>query len=449
MGPITLFDKSFLQGISVDEAVWFDTFFTAVVCPVFYVETLADLAKEPSKRGPAEVIVKDIANKFPEMHGSPCSSHIHMAIGNLLGHPVPMDGRIPRVGGRPVKKGTVFEQTAEEEAFRRWQQGRFDDVEKIAATYWRKQLAELDLETMAKEFRTLGIDGKSCKSLEEAKEMAHALVTGSNNPFAQLHLAVTFLQIPQHFHQRIVQTWQQRGRRPLSNFAPYAAYVLSIEIFFQVALAAKKIATERPSNRTDIAYLFYLPFSSIFVSGDHLHRKASPLFMRSDQQFIWGHDLKPSLKAINDHFLTLTEAEKEKGIMRFADAPPPGNLVAEIWDARMHQGYREEPRVKMDPEEEKQLVEKLKAFREQPTIELDEGDVINENEMTSVARSVRRKRGSWYQVPKDMPDCNSSRKMRPISGGVRRRIINARREIEFARIPRSKNSGIVRLFLSY
>ena len=66
MGPIALFDKSFLQGISVDEAVWFDRLFLAVVCPVFYVETLADLAKEPSKRGPAEVVVKDIANKFPD-----------------------------------------------------------------------------------------------------------------------------------------------------------------------------------------------------------------------------------------------------------------------------------------------------------------------------------------------------------------------------------------------
>jgi hypothetical protein len=115
-----------------------------------------------------------------------------MAIANLLGYPVPMDGRIPRVGGRPVKKGTVFEQTAEEEAFHRWRQNRFDDVEKIAAAFWRKQLSELDLETMAKEFRALGIDGKSCRSLEEAKEMAQALVTGKVRTFrAQIegHLA--------------------------------------------------------------------------------------------------------------------------------------------------------------------------------------------------------------------------------------------------------------------
>lgn len=256
---------------------------------------------------------------------------------------------------------------------------------------------------MAKEFRSLGIDGKSCKSLEEAKEMARALVTGSNNPMAQLHLAVTFLQIPSQYHQPIIQTWQQRGRRSLSEFAPYAAYVLSIEICFQVALAANKIATERPSNRTDIAHLFHLPFSSIFVSSDNLHRKTARLFMRPDQQFVWGHDLKPALKAINGHFMTLPEAEKERGLMSFADNPPPGNLVAEIWDARMRRGYRDEPSVKMDQEEEKKLVEKLTAFRKQPTIQSNEGDAV-EDEMISVAWSVRRKRGSWYQVPKDLPD---------------------------------------------
>jgi hypothetical protein len=120
--------------------------------------------------------------------------------------------------------------------------------------------------------------------------------------------------------------------------------------------------------------------------------------MRPNQQFIWGHDLKPALKAINDHFLTLPEVDKEKGVMSFADAPPPGNLVAEIWDARMRRGYREEPAVKMDPKEEKKLVEKLTAFRKQATIELDDGSVV-EDEIISVKRSVRRKRGSWYQVP--------------------------------------------------
>lgn len=126
--------------------------------------------------------------------------------------------------------------------------------------------------------------------------------------------------------------------------------------------------------------------------------------MRPDQQFVWGHDLKPALKAINEHFMTtLPDSEKEKGLMSFAGALPQGNLVAEIWDARMRRGYREEPSVKMDPEKEKELIAKVKAFRKQAT--LPKGDPsIGDDEMMSLTRSVRRKRGSWYQVPKDMPD---------------------------------------------
>jgi hypothetical protein len=37
--------KSFLQSLSVDESVWFDHFFIPNICPLFYVETLADLEK--------------------------------------------------------------------------------------------------------------------------------------------------------------------------------------------------------------------------------------------------------------------------------------------------------------------------------------------------------------------------------------------------------------------
>jgi len=45
MGPIVLFDKSFLQSLNIDEAVWFDHFFISNIPPIFFTETLADLKK--------------------------------------------------------------------------------------------------------------------------------------------------------------------------------------------------------------------------------------------------------------------------------------------------------------------------------------------------------------------------------------------------------------------
>jgi hypothetical protein len=92
MGPIALFDKSFLQAISVDESVWFDKFFLPVVCPVFYIETLGNLAKDKTSLGPGETMVREIARKVPELGGSPCVFHVDIAINDLLGSHTPLDG---------------------------------------------------------------------------------------------------------------------------------------------------------------------------------------------------------------------------------------------------------------------------------------------------------------------------------------------------------------------
>ena len=63
MGPVTLFDKSALQLLNPDQAVWFDQFYSAVITPLFFVETLADLEKETrSGRSPEDVVGKLAAN---------------------------------------------------------------------------------------------------------------------------------------------------------------------------------------------------------------------------------------------------------------------------------------------------------------------------------------------------------------------------------------------------
>jgi hypothetical protein len=36
MGPIAVFDKSFLQMLNLDEAAIFDALYSAVICPIFY-----------------------------------------------------------------------------------------------------------------------------------------------------------------------------------------------------------------------------------------------------------------------------------------------------------------------------------------------------------------------------------------------------------------------------
>jgi hypothetical protein len=88
MGPIALCDKSFLEGLNVDEAVLFDYFFYPVTCPIFYVETLADLEKCAKSGRSPEQIVGSIAFKTPQMHGGDLRSFFvanqAVSLGSML-----------------------------------------------------------------------------------------------------------------------------------------------------------------------------------------------------------------------------------------------------------------------------------------------------------------------------------------------------------------------------
>ena len=291
MGPITLFDKSFLQSLSLDEAVWFDAFFMSVICPIFYVETLADLAKAPRNRT-AESEVRIIAQKTPQLSGGPCMFHHAMAVQNLLGAAVPMDGRVLRPAGRYVKggarTGVVYDESPEMKAYGRWREEQFLNVEHEFAAGWRRTLEEADMDEIAKGLRKMGVDGKSCTSLPQAKQMAQAFVERSNKTYERLGTAVEFFGIPQRDHYALIERWKDRGQPPLAKFAPYAAYVLTVEMFFHIGVAARLISSDRPSNRNDIAYLFYLPFCKMVVSSDKLHRRTASLLLRANQEFVLG-----------------------------------------------------------------------------------------------------------------------------------------------------------------
>ena len=412
MGPITLFDKSFLQSLSVDESVWFDCFFLPNICPMFYVETLADLGKTKSSRGTPEAEVARIADKFPDMGGKPCIHHQQLCVGNLMGHSLPLTGRIPVAGGKPVKSGEgvgyIYDQSPEAEAFSRWSNHEFLDVERKFASVWRSSLENLDLKSMAEAFSALGITGQNCRSLEDARNIANSIINSSAKPYDQIKLAAVFLEIPQHLVPEIIRNWQISGFQPLSRYAPYAAYVLEVEIFFQIALAASLISTERASNRMDISYLYYLPFCSLFVSGDKLHKKTVPLFARKNQEFVWGPSLKKSLNEIDGYYASLPEEIKERGIMSFAGTPPQDfdTLVANLWDRHANTNWRKRSAVL--PAREKtggdaKLLDKVHSMTRAPSLSSEElASLPTEPESVSFKYKIRKRKGSWYQLDKNM-----------------------------------------------
>lgn len=413
MGPIALFDKSFLQSLNVDESVWFDYFFYPVISPLFYIETLADLEKAVRAGRTQEQEVGFIANKTPEMHGGPCVHHAQLCLGELHGNRVAMEGRIPVAGGRTVsldgKVGVVYDQSPEAKAFSRWQAGDFLDVEREFAHQWRQSLNSIDLAAIASSMKALGVDPKSCKNFDDAKAFAVAVVEGKNKPFERMKLALTFLDVPRQYHQSILERWSIAGYPPLHEYVPYTAYVLTVEMFFQAALGGHLISTERLSNRVDIAYLFYLPFCTAFISSDKLHRNCAPYFLRDDQDFVWGEDMKTDLNKINDHFAQLPEQKKEQGIMRFASIPPTGldGVVSKLWD-KHYPSWRDNKRevtLPADPEKNRKLVENLSRWAKAPPLPTHE-KLSDEEQLDSltIQRMIRKRKGNWWQLPSDLKD---------------------------------------------
>lgn len=407
MGPITLFDKSFLQSLSINESVWFNHFYLCNICPLFYIETLADLEKEMKNGRSPEDVVRNIADKFPES-GMPNSYHQNICLANLFGNTIPMNGQILISSGRPVKddkkSGLVVEETPEAEAFTRWQKRDFLTIERKFAKNWRNQMSNLQLSELFKLLNDFPLDYHSTKNLEEIKHLVLNFLSNKAHFQEQLSFVFKLLNIPQRYHYDIHNFWQYSSRKTISEHAPYVSYVLLVDLVFIIAMKRGFISSDRASNRTDITYLKYLPFSHVFVSNDRLHRTLAPLFIREDQEFIWGENLKADLKEINSYFIEIPEEIKEKGLYYFASGPPIDKdyLTTCLWKRFLNfnpvsdEHYHE-------PKRDEKLVSDLHKLSDAKTIESNEIDFDISNPDFMIAKHrVSKKKGSWYILPKDI-----------------------------------------------
>jgi len=338
-GPTVLFDKSFIQSLSVDESLWFDHFSIAIISPLFYIETLADLEKKVREGRTVEDEVGIIANKAPMLGGQPNVHYKTICYSELHGQKTPLNGRVPIAGGHPVADGKDFSvmvpESPEANALSRWQNREFLELERGQAKRWREMLSEIDLVPVAELAKQLGVSNKERNSAFDAKRIVEQAFSEDGSCFDQLKFIFELLNVHPREVQELIKRWQISGQPSVSRHAPYCTYVATVELFFQLVVGTDLISTTRASNRIDVGYLHYLPFCMYFVSSDRLHRRCSPPFLRSNQSFVWGPDLKAALSEINSYYKKFPEDEKNLGIHAFARHPPielEGNLVLELWD---------------------------------------------------------------------------------------------------------------------
>lgn len=82
-------------------------------------------------------------------------------------------------------------------------------------------------------------------------------------------------------------------RPPLRVYVPHFIFLLTINLFSCLVLPTQSLKNVKSSHQVDFAYLYYLPFCSVFTSKDNFHRQC--------RSFVNGTEFKNELKGRNEY----------------------------------------------------------------------------------------------------------------------------------------------------
>lgn len=264
-------------------------------------------------------------------------------------------------------------------------------------------LARIDLDTMsAQVLRALG-PWRKPTSLADARTLTDTIVDNLDAEWL-LRFGLNLLGVAGNA-DLVVRAWIAEGRRPLRQTRPYFHHMLSIYIFFSLVLPAQLLKKVKPSHQVDLAYLYYLPFCSVFSSRDNFHVEVAPLFLRPDQRFVHGDALKADLKQLNEQYLALSEEEREKGLCGFAGCPPDNAacLTTQLWDAYLPAWRTQSKPVDVPPEIQKALKELVDRFTTQSTPLAESGiRDLSELGFFQITKRIKPAKGSYLRFAKDV-----------------------------------------------
>ena len=402
-GPILIFDKSSLESLNLDEAVLLDNFYLSNITPLFFVECLADLEKAIRSRSTPEQLVGSLADRTPEAQSCPSVHHMSILDFELQGkfdmkkvhfRPMMAGGRPTRLGG---EKGVVFQQSPEAEALQRWTKREFLDLERQIAKQWRQALSGINFSDMITIVRSGTGPWRKPKDLKDAKYLADTIIDHLDQEWL-LRFGLALLGIPQAT-ETVIAHWREQRRPPLREHLPYFIFLLTINIFFCLVLPTELLRNVKSSHQIDLAYLYYLPFCTVFTSKDRFHAQTVPLFLDPFQTFVHGDDLKKELQRLDVHYSTLSEDERKEGLITFASTPPADNtfLTTQLWDKYLPgwRAIKAEPKPERDPQADKELLEKLKQRAEAPTTH--EEHEIDTLDYLTIHRNVRLRKGKYQR----------------------------------------------------
>ena len=412
-GPSLIFDKSALESLNLDEAVLLDNFYRSSITPLFFVECLADLEKAIRSRSTPEQLVGSLALRTPESQ-SCATAHHTKVLGNELARKFDLSQVLERPMvpyGQPVqlgdKKGIVFRRSPEEEALQRWTHHEFLEVERGFAKQWRNALMRVNHDDLVKTVMVGIGHWRKPKSLEDAKQMTDYIIDNMD-PEWLVGFGLELLDLPEAT-QFVRDDWTARRKPPIRQHLPYFAFMLSINIFFALIIQTQLLRNVKQSHQIDLAYLYYLPFCSVFTSKDRFHSQIVPLFLNPRQTFVNGEEMKQDLARLVELYSSMPDEVLRTGLFTFAQTPPEDTsyLVTRLWDRYLPfwRGIKEQPRGPHDPEADRKLIEEINMWVDggPGSQSHDEHDVDRLDHVT-ISRSVMPRKGRWRRFSEEQEE---------------------------------------------
>lgn len=409
-GPSLIFDKSTLESLNLDEAVLLDNFYRSNITPLFFVECLADLEKTIKSRSTPEQLVGSLALRTPE---SQVCANVHH--GKILDGELSRQFDLTRTferplvsGGKPVQlgdqMGMYYQRSPEEEALDRWSKHEFLAVERQFAKDWRAALMQIDHTTLVNRIMSAIGPWRKPKSLEDARHLTD-LIIDNLDAETLLRFGMDLLGVPQA-KTWVINDWVQHRRPSLRVYAPYFIHMLSINIFFALVIQTQLLRDVKESHQIDLAYLYYLPFCSVFSSKDRFHRQIVPLFLTPHQTFVEGHDLKAELQKLDAYYSAFPEDVKAKGFYSYATMPPEDTsfLTTQLWDKYLPAWRHKDPdRPDLDdPAIQADIMEQLKKYDpDSPDVKPHDERNSDKLHFVTIQRRVRAVKGKWRIFPKE------------------------------------------------
>ena len=371
MGPLLLVDKSFIQCLSEEEMDFLNRHYLAIIAPILIQEICANLLKYPDNKNLSKIKVSKLAKRAKGLDAHIIGRAKSICTASLLGERIELKPCIPIGGGREVtapdgNKGVVFEESIERKTLSRWARLEFKDQDlKLAEEHIKA--ASYDLGASGKEMADEFPRNSVYRSLKELSASIDYNLAEYAHQDEIIESCMTVLRLPEPARILIRTRWVEVGKPHFKAFAEYAYYYHRLGSVFWIGVTSGLIPSSKKAKALcDVQYLNYLPFAHAFCTNDRFQHELSQHFLRENQEFIWGEDLKKDLGTIASCYRHMTGEDRKYYALHYGHYPPPiiGSITYRLWQKFMRPWSPRSGNIVsvMSDEKKRELIEKVNGI---------------------------------------------------------------------------------------